>query len=184
VADALDHVRTFARARHLDLSRVVVVGHSAGGHLAMWAASRHRLPTTSRLYKRNPLRFRQVFDLAGGPDMAAYLAVEQQACSDDVVEQMMGGKPKGRAVRYRQSSASRMLPLGIRQTIVWGSRDTVVPEALGTAYVAKARRSGDRVEMLSFPAAGHFEIASPLEDTWPRLRSKIISALGEASHRR
>lgn len=181
VGKALDHVKTFARAKHLDLSRVVVVGHSAGGHLAMWAASRHRLPSSSALYRRNPLRFRAVFDLAGGPDMAAYIPVEQQACADNVVEQMMGGGPKERPIRYRESSASRMLPLGVKQTIVWGSRDSVVPEAMGIAYAAKARRSGDHVEMVSFPAAGHFEIASPLDQTWPTIRSKIIRALGQAA---
>ena len=55
VGRAVDHVRVIAAEHRLDLSRVAIVGHSAGGHLAMWAASRHRLPETSDLYMANPL---------------------------------------------------------------------------------------------------------------------------------
>jgi len=65
VGRAVDHVREIARAHHLDLGRVAVVGHSAGGHLAMWTAARRRLPKSSELYVADPLPVRGVMDLPG-----------------------------------------------------------------------------------------------------------------------
>jgi acetyl esterase/lipase len=181
IGKGVDKVRDVAGKYRLDLSRVVLLGHSAGGHLAMWAAARPRLRPPSPLFMRHPLRFRRVFDLAGGPDMAAYLPVEQQACSAPVVEEMMGGGPAKYPSRFRDVSAARLLPLGVRQTIVWGERDNVVPIALGRTYLAKAKRAGDPIDFLAFPKAGHFEIASPRSPTWPQLNARIVKALAAPS---
>ena len=71
VGHAVDHVRSLATAHRLDLSRVVIVGHSAGGHLAMWAAARSRVPRNSALFMANPLTVRGVVDLAGPLDLTA-----------------------------------------------------------------------------------------------------------------
>jgi acetyl esterase/lipase len=177
IGKAVDKVRDVAGKYHLDLSHVVLLGHSAGGHLAMWAVARPRLPRSSPLYMPRPLPIHHVFDLAGGPQMAAYIPVEQQACAAPVVEEMMGGGPKKFPDRFRDVSAAELLPLGVAQTMVWGERDNVVPIALGRTYVATAKRAGDPVEFLSFPEAGHFEIASPLSSTWPRLNALILKAL-------
>ena len=71
-----------------------------------------------------------------------------------------------------------MLPLGVSQTIVWGEEDVVVPPSLGRSYVQQARASGDHVEYLGFPNAGHFDIASPHEATWIGIRARILELLG------
>ena len=69
VGNAVDPVRSLAKGHRLDLSRVVIVGHSAGGHLAMWAAARSGVPRGSALYMANPLAVRGVVDLAGPLDL-------------------------------------------------------------------------------------------------------------------
>ncbi|MGH8590115.1 MAG: alpha/beta hydrolase, partial [Gammaproteobacteria bacterium] len=65
VAAAADHVKTIAKTYELDLTQVIVIGHSAGGHLALWLAARHRLPKNSPLYVEKPLPIRGAINLAG-----------------------------------------------------------------------------------------------------------------------
>src|SRR5271156_61409 len=69
VAKAIDWLRKLANDKKLDLKNVVAVGHSAGGHLALWAAARRRLPKSSPLYRGNPLSIKAVVSLAGVPDL-------------------------------------------------------------------------------------------------------------------
>lgn len=65
IGRGVDYLRSIAVQNHLDLTRVIVVGHSAGGHLAMWVAARSRLPKSSLIYVSDPLPIRGVIDLAG-----------------------------------------------------------------------------------------------------------------------
>ena len=65
VGAAIDRLRSDAPRYGLDLSRTVLVGHSAGGHLALWAAVRDRLPASSPIYRAEPLLPRSVISLAG-----------------------------------------------------------------------------------------------------------------------
>ena len=104
VGRGVDHLRAIATKNHLDLARVIVVGHSAGGHLAMWVASRSRLPKTSPIYVSDPLPIRGVVDLAGTPNLEALIPVEQLSCGGPVIEQLLGGKPTEVPEHYAQAS--------------------------------------------------------------------------------
>lgn len=177
VGHAIDHLRTLAPRYNLDLGRVVIVGHSAGGHLALWAAARPRLPATSDVYIANPVAARGVVDLAGPVDMSAYIREYETLCRDSVITSLLGGTPAARPERYVQSSSIRMLPLGIPQVIVLGTHEDFVPRPLAEAYVEAAVKSGDRARVLVIPGAGHFEIASPRAFTWPRVELVIKSLL-------
>ena len=77
VARAADHVRTLARGHQLDLTRVIAIGHSAGGHLALWLAARPKIAKTSDLYLENPLRLTGAVDLDGPPDLKATIPLQQ-----------------------------------------------------------------------------------------------------------
>jgi acetyl esterase/lipase len=165
VGRAVDHVRAIAGEYHLDLGRVIVVGHSAGGHLAMWAAARRRLATGSDLYVANPLPLRGVVDLAGPVDMTANIPGYQGLCADSVITSLLGGSPAAVPARYAQASAIALLPLGIPQVFVSGSREEYVPLPVATAYVKAATQAGDSVRHIFFPDIGHFEIVSPLSST-------------------
>jgi len=177
VGRAVDHVRAIAGEHHLDLSRVVVVGHSAGGHLAMWTAGRRRLTTASELYVANPLPVRGVMDLAGPVDMTANIPGYEALCRDTVITSLLGGTPAAVPDHYAQASAIKLLPLAIPQVLVLGSHEEYVPVSLVDAYVQAATQAGDQVRRILIPGAGHFEIASPLSFAWPQVRAAIGSLL-------
>jgi pimeloyl-ACP methyl ester carboxylesterase len=140
-------------------------------------ASRSRLPSTSALYRADPLPIRGVVNLSGTPDMTAELPSLPAACGETVVRTMLGGTPQSVPERYAQSSASAMLPLGVPQALIWGARDDQVPLAVAERYPRAARSAGDRVRLVVDSAAGHFETASPRAATWPAVRSAIRSLL-------
>ena len=177
VGAAVDHVRNIAGEHHLDLDRVVVVGHSAGGHLAMWTAARRRLTKTSELYVANPLAVRGVMDLAGPVDMTANISGYEALCADPVITTLLGGTPAVVPEHYAQASAITLLPLGIPQMLVVGSHEDFVPLPVVDAYVKAATEAGDPVRRILIPGAGHFEIASPLSVTWPQIESAIGSLI-------
>jgi len=177
VGQAVDHVRTIASEYHLDLGRVAVVGHSAGGHLAMWTAARRRLPKASELYVADPLPVRGVMDLAGPVDMTANIPGYEALCRDTVISSVLGGTPAAVPDHYAQASAIKLLPLGIPQVLVLGTHEDYVPLALVDAYVHAATQAGDQVRRILIPGAGHFEIASPLAFTWPQIKPPIRALL-------
>ena len=175
VAHAVDRLRTIASEHKLDLGRVVIVGHSAGGHLAMWAAARSRVPKGSALYVANPLPVRGVVDLAGPVDMTAHIREYEGLCRDSVITTLLGGTPRTVPERYRQASPMALLPLGVPQVIAIGTYEDFVPRDLVDAYASAAAKAGDSV--LFFPGAGHFEIASASQWTWPRIETAIRAVL-------
>jgi len=177
VGRAVDHLRALAGPYALDLGRVVVVGHSAGGHLAMWAAARSRLPTGSPLYVTDPLPVRGVIDLAGPVDLTANIPGYESLCRDSVITSLLGGTPTAVPERYTHTSAIKLLPLGIPQVLVLGEHEDFVPRPLAETYTRAAAQAGDPVRLVVIPGVGHFEIASPRATTWPRVASAIRSLL-------
>lgn len=177
VGRAVDYLRMLADSNALDLSRVVVVGHSAGGHLAMWAVARARVPASSDVHMAKPLAVRGVVDLAGPVDLTANIEGYQELCRDSVITGLMGGRPAEMPGRYAQASAIKLLPLGIPQLFVIGDHEDFVPRPLAEAYVRAATRDGDSVRLMVLPNAGHFEIASPRAATWSRVESAIRALL-------
>ncbi|MEZ4859897.1 MAG: alpha/beta hydrolase [Caldilineaceae bacterium] len=174
VAAGVDYVRTLAGEYSLDLNRVVAAGHSAGGHLALWLAARHRLPATSPLATPAPLPLTGAVALAGIPDLVD--AAERNICRGAVPE-LLGGAAVDVPFRYRDASPSAFLPLGVPQHLIIGTRDQAVPLVHNENYVAAARRLGDRVTLTVLPAIGHFEIVTPESTVWPTVQEAILTLL-------
>lgn len=175
VAAGADHVRALAERFPLDLGRVVALGHSAGGHLALWLAGRHRLPEGSALTAGEPLVLRGVVGLAPIADIAAYAADE--GCGAAIPD-LLGGAPATVPERLRLASPIELLPLGIPQRLLVGAADPIVPPAHVRAYVDAARRAGDEVTLIEIPAAGHFEAVVPGSAAWPVVREAVHGLLG------
>jgi acetyl esterase/lipase len=159
VAAALDRIRAEASRYGLDTARVVAVGHSAGGHLAMWAAARAKLPKDSPLWVADPLRLSAVISLAGIGDLEGQGDVFSHACGAETFPRMVGG-------RLADTSPARLLPTGVPLWTVHGTFDHVMPPFTGREYAAKARAAGDRAEVVVIPDAGHFDVVIPTTAAW------------------
>jgi acetyl esterase/lipase len=177
VGRAVDHLRAIRGKYDLDLARVVLLGHSAGGHLAMWAAARARLPASSRLYTYAPLPVRGAIDLAGPLDLTANIPGYERMCRDTVITTLLGGPPAAVPDRYAEASPIKLLPLGMPQVLVIGDNEDFVPRPLVEAYADAAARAGDSVRVVVVPRAGHFELASPRTAAWPLVETAIRSLL-------
>jgi acetyl esterase/lipase len=173
VGAAADFVRRLAREFPLDLDRVVAVGHSAGGHLALWLAARSKMNASDDLYVANPIALRGVVALAAIPDLVR--AARENVCGDMSIR-LMGGTHSDCPDRYRQGSPVELLPLGVKQVLVHGEADALVPPSFSAEYTQRARTAGDLARFVSV-TAGHFELISPSSQAGSAVESAVLSLL-------
>ena len=150
-------------ARHpLDLARLVAIGHSAGGHLALWAAARHRLHAGAP--GSDPVvRVQSVLVLAGISDLREGF---RQGTCDHAVYELLGGPPEEVADRYAHASPGELLPLGVPQVLVHGSADEDVDPSITDGYLALARAAGDSVTEVRLEGFNHFDVIDPKAAIW------------------
>ncbi len=156
IGTAVDMVRGIARQYPIDLAHVTFVGHSAGAHYALWAASRPGLPLSSQIRGPDPFKPAAVVGIDGPPALAAYVGRDAEECGEPVIVPLMGGTPAQFPERYREVDAGARLPLGVRQGFVVAA----LAETM-TDYIAKARASGDPVQVYTPAMPYHFRIINP-----------------------
>ena len=174
VAAGADFLRALAEEYALDLARVVAVGHSAGGHLALWLAGRHKLDFEDELYLENPLELRGVVSLAGIPDLAD--ALSRNICPD-APDRLMGGTPEQVPERYAQGSPRELLPFGLRQIFIQGDQDDTVPLSYVKLYETVAKKGGEEVRLENLADTGHFEIVVATTPQWQIVRAAVLELL-------
>jgi acetyl esterase/lipase len=167
VATAVDRLRTEAPRYDLDLTRVIAVGHSAGGHLALWAASRARLPATSLLRVADPLKIGAVISLAGIGDLKGQANVWAGPCGADTLDRLLD--TAHRVAPYADTSPVELLPTGVKVVMVHGEFDPVMPPFTGRDYAARARKAGDAAEAVTVPGAAHFDLVIPTTAAWKEI---------------
>ncbi|WP_222266189.1 alpha/beta hydrolase family protein [Modestobacter marinus] len=161
VAAALDALPDLPGAERLDLTDVTVVGHSAGGHLAAWAAGRGRLPDGAPgAGPRVPVGAAVL--QAGVLDLAA--AVDADLGSGATVA-FLGGGPADVPGRYAAADPVRLLPSGAAVLCVHGAADTTVPPEQSERYAAAARAAGDDVAVVVVPG-DHMAVIDPAGAAW------------------
>ncbi len=173
VAAAADHLRALAPTYNLDLRRAIALGHSAGGHLALWLGGRARIAAASSIYTPDPFPFRAVISLAGVCDLRLG---SEWALSTRVVDDFLG-TPDQYPERYAAASPAELLPLGIPQFLLHGTADENVPYEMSRRYTETAGARGDPVELISFPGLGHFELIDPVSQVWPVLLATMLRNL-------
>ncbi|MBL0173611.1 MAG: alpha/beta hydrolase [Gemmatimonadaceae bacterium] len=160
-ADGADFVRTLARTYPLDTTRVVAAGHSAGGHLALWLATRKTLDAASPLAGGSPLSLSGVVSIGGIADLREFYARERGTCGNPAVESLLGGVPDSVPARLHDASPIERLPLGVPTVHIAGDRDFIAPPAVREAFVRAARLRGDSAWVTTIPVDGHFEAITP-----------------------
>jgi acetyl esterase/lipase len=174
IATGADFLRSIADLYGLDVSHVVALGHSAGGHLALWLAGRHHVPAESPLYVAEALPVHGVVALAGIPDLAE--GVKRQICRG-ACQELMGGLPEEVPHRYQQASPIALLPFGVPQWHLVGLADQLVPADYIQQYIVVAQRY-DEVHFDLLPEAGHFEPIVPTTTAWSAVRHAVLTLLG------
>ncbi len=134
----------------LDLvgSPAVTIGHSAGGHLALWAAGH---PNVTRAVAQ-----------AGVVDLEEAIRL---GLSRGVAGELLGDGD------LAVCSPAARVPLGVRQLLVHGTRDAIVPASMSEAYAERARAAGDTVETAILRRVGHFEHLDPRSTAWAAVRA-------------
>lgn len=155
VIAGVEHLSKLAKEHALDLQRVVVIGHSAGGHLALLLGAQPQLGM--------PLR--GVVSLAGITDLRR----TGTACDENVTMLL-----KDNAGAYDKASPLKLLPLGVKQIVVQGAEDNIIPPAMAASYVTAAQAKGDDARLVLLEKVGHFELVDPQAAVWATLREQIL----------
>lgn len=165
IAAAADHVGEIGAEYKLDTNRVVVLGHSAGGHLALWLATR----------KENRVPLRGVVSLAGVTDLRRAWDLK---LGNGVVRVFVGATPEENPGLYRLANPIERLPAKTRLRLIHGDADPTVPMELQERFETRARSLGDDIQLIRLPGAGHFELIDPRTQQWRVVENTVWELLG------
>ncbi|MFJ9020914.1 alpha/beta hydrolase [Streptomyces sp. NPDC102259] len=162
VAAALDALPALVREAvpQADARRTVLTGHSAGGHLALWAAARHVLPAAAPWRTGGSASLRGVVALA---PIADFEVAEKLDVCGGSARQLLGGEEHF-VERRPYADPALLLPTGVATTLVQGRTDLVVPQAVAEAYADAAAKAGEVVGLTLLEDVGHFPLIDPAAD--------------------
>ncbi len=174
VAAASRYLFDRADELHIDPERVIVFGHSAGGHLASWLASLEHIPAESEIASA-PLPLRGAAPLAGVMDLERCFDLH---LSNDAVVDVLGGTPADVPERYAAASPVALAPSPVPHLLVHGTWDENVPIELSERYQQAATVAGGRSALMALPRADHFDVVDPESPAWPAIEDAIVRLTG------
>lgn len=175
VASALDFIPEVGRANPaIDLDDAVVVGHSAGGQLAMWAGTRHQLED-NEVGAKPKYRPTSVVSLAGPLDMRT--AVEM---GDHNIVQALGGTPDEVPDRYTSVDPIQNIDPKTPIIAMAGDADHIVPAVVSQNYVTAVKRAGGTGTFVMLPGANHVSIVDPSRPEFMRVLETVSKAAQRA----
>ena len=175
VAAGAEALRGIAAVHHLEIDRVVALGHSAGGHLAFWLAARPSLPRGSVLWSAHPLPIDGVVSLGGLPD----LTTAGEGCGEDLVKGLVGEFNAGRPDVLADTSPA-VLEVHARSVVINGEKDEIAPPPMARAFVARMAARGMRVHEVVLADTGHVELIAPGARGWAAAVAETRALLGLA----
>lgn len=162
IRSAYRYVRQAHTKFKLDLKRVAVMGHSAGGQLALClAAHEHSLG--------------RAISLAGVVDLQKAFSLH---LSHDAVVEFLGGKPSEVPEHYREADPMELKIGHARQWLLHGTEDDTVPVAFSRDYVAMKRKARESVELVEVAKAGHFDFIDPRSEGFRQVKAAVMAAVG------
>jgi acetyl esterase/lipase len=146
--------------KEFDARRVVVMGHSAGGQLALCLAA-------------HEAGVKAVISLAGVVDLQRAYALH---LSNDAVVEFLGGTPAEVGDHYKEADPMK-LAVGARQWLVHGAADDVVPVGFSRDYVGAKQKMKEDVRLVEIAGAGHFELVDPRSGAWKDVERVVVEAV-------
>ena len=172
VAAAIDHLALLTAELPIDLQRVVVVGHSAGGHLALWLAGRAGRPVDA---PGGPPGVHPAMVVGQAP-VASLVAADRLGLSDGAVRELLGGGPLDVPRRWRVADPLRWVGHGVPVVLVHGPDDEVVPVSLADDYAVAALAAGDEVEVVRTDG-DHMAVIDPRHAAWEAILQRLAPIL-------
>lgn len=162
----------------LDLSRVVALGHSAGGHLAGWLGSRGRVPTGAPGASPG-VRLSGFVSQAGVLDLS--MAIEANLGAG-AVQAFLGTEAGWDAAAFGPASPIDRVPLGVPSVCVHGTADDIVPISQSVRFVAAARAAGDSSRLVAVEGADHFAVTDLSTAAWAACKQAVLELSERPSH--
>jgi acetyl esterase/lipase len=162
IANAYRFLPQIAKRYDLDPARVVVMGHSAGGQLALCLAGHEH-------------SVKAVISLAGVVDLQR---AWEDHLSEDAVVAFLGGKPKDVPEHYQEADPMKLTIRPATQWLIHGAADSVVPPPFSRNYAEEKKKRGEDVHYLEISTAGHYELIDPHSTAWPKVESTVLHLLG------
>lgn len=175
VVAGLARLESLGADRPIDTSRIVLVGHSAGGHLALWLASREHILTDRRWSGGLPDGLQGIVGLAAINDLAEYAAGTGDC--NAAVPMLLGDDESLYADRLGVASPDRLIPPAVPVHLVHGREDRIVPLSQTVVYVNNVNRAGGSASETLVSGAGHFDPIAPFTRSWAEARSVILGLL-------
>jgi dipeptidyl aminopeptidase/acylaminoacyl peptidase len=150
-----------ARKYEFDVRRVVVMGHSAGGQLALCLAAHES-------------GVKAVISLAGVVDLQQAYALH---LSNDAVVEFLGGTPAEVGDHYREADPMKVA-IEARQWLVHGAADDVVPPGFSRNYVSAKQKMKEDARLVEIAGAGHFDVIDPRSGAWKDVERVAMDAAG------
>lgn len=172
ISAALGKLAEIAKEKNLDAERVVMLGYSAGGQLALMGAKNYKAsqPTS--------LKLKGVITLGGLFDLKAQGAAIAAACgASEPMNKMLPPPEATGAISYEKASPVQALPLGFPVTLFQPVYDTYSPPHMGLSFVRAARAKGEMLNMHLLQDAGHFDMIAPDKPAWTEVVSEIVRML-------
>ncbi len=173
VSAGIDLLASAASEHGLDLGAVTALGHSAGGHLAVWAAGRAGLPQGAPGSGEPAVPLTAVVSQSGVLNLGQAHGL---GLSDGAVENLLGTPPSADPERYRLADPMTAVPLSVPVYALHGEDDTTVPLSQSESYVAAAAAAGAAAELIQIPG-DHFAMITPGTQAWDR----VVATLGKAA---
>ena len=171
---AADFLQTLAQTYSLDLNRVITLGHSAGGHLALWLAARDKIPAGDTLYAPSTFKLRAAISSAGVADLRRGLEMK---LGGGAIEKLLDGSREEKIARLVSASPAELLPFGVKQILIHGTKDDRVPYQISAAYQTQAIARGDDARLVTLHSAGHFEAIDPRSREWQVIMEAVKDAI-------
>lgn len=159
----------------VDVTCTTVMGHSAGGHLALWLVSKQKISKDSLLHDSRNSPITTAVSLASVSDLRT---AWKQGLGHGIVARLLDGSPDEHPDRYDAASPIELLPNGARQILIHGTADDIVPFSQSENFARKAKQMDQDANLVRCEGIGHFELIDPESDAWPIVLGTILSLYG------